>query len=454
MDLEQNRSAVDDLIMAARQRPMSRLSFIKQALALGLSATAVAGLLDTLEGPVERAFAASAAKTSSLRFSSWGSADEQATIKQVLQVFQQRYPSISVTPQLASWSDYWTKYNADVAAKSTADVQFLTNVPTYAAKGALMEIRSLLRKHKKTVPKGYTKGELAIFEYKGGLYGLPRDNDTKVIFYNKKLFQQAHLPFPTSSWTWENLRTLARKLTIRQGNRVGSQYGFAFETGMWRLYFWENGVELFDSDSNPKKVTFDTPAGAKAIQFMADLINKDKVTPPPSQIVDSTYIGPMFASGQLAMAFGNHALVPTFVKTSGLDWDVVGMPHFTGHKTVNAAGGAGYTISRWTHDPAAAYTLWSFITGSVAAMIFAAGNDLVPDNPAALHSKAWLSKPYNKVFTQQTKLGHDFPSFPAWGDVITAVSSALDKVWNGEQTAKQALPQAVAAAQKAMKGTP
>jgi maltose-binding protein MalE len=94
------------------------------------------------------------------------------------------------------------------------------------------------------------------------------------------------------------------------------------------------------------------------------------------------------------------------------------------------------------------------MTGSVAAMIFAAGNDLVPDNPTALHSQAWLSKPYNKVFTQQTKLGHDFPSFPAWADVLTAVSSALDKVWNGEETAKQALPQAVAAAQKAMRGSP
>ena len=450
--MDEKRS-LDELVAAAQTRPMSRVSFIKQALALGLSATAVAGLLDTIEGPVTDAFAAPARKSSSIRFSSWGSADEQTTIKQVLQVFEQRHSSIKVTPQLASWSDYWPKYNADVAAKSTADVQFLTNVPTYAAQGALMEIRSLLARHKQTVPKGYTKGELAIFEYKKGLYGVPRDNNTKVIFSNKKLFRQAGVKFPTSTWSWEGLRTMARKLTVRQGSRI-SQYGFAFETGMWRLYFWENGVELFDSDAHPTKVTFNTPAGAKAIQFMADLINKDKVTPAPSQIADSTYIGPMFAGGQLAMAFGNHALVPTFAKTSGLEWDVVGMPHFPGHKTVNAAGGAGYTISRWTHDVNAAFTLWSFMTGPVAAMLFAAGNDMVPDNPKALHSRAWLSKPYNKVFTQQTKLGHDFPSFPAWGDVITAVSAALDKVWTGEETATQALPQAADAARKAMKGSP
>jgi hypothetical protein len=66
----------------------------------------------------------------------------------VLDIFQHRTPNISVTPQLASFSAYFTKYNADVAAHSTADVQFLTLVPGYAQKGALYELRGLLKKHK------------------------------------------------------------------------------------------------------------------------------------------------------------------------------------------------------------------------------------------------------------------------------------------------------------------
>src|ERR671926_272513 len=113
-------------------------------------------------------------------FSSWGSLDEQATITQVLKAFSTRYPAIQVQPLLTSWASYWTKYNADLAAKSTADVQFLTNVPTYAAAGALMEIRSLPRKHGRAVAAGYTPALLSAFKYNGSLYGLPRDNDTKV----------------------------------------------------------------------------------------------------------------------------------------------------------------------------------------------------------------------------------------------------------------------------------
>jgi ABC-type glycerol-3-phosphate transport system substrate-binding protein len=148
------------------------------------------------------------------------------------------------------------------------------------------------------------------------------------------------------------------------------------------------------------------------------------------------------------MAFGNHALIPTFVKASGLDWGVVGMPHFPGNRTVNVAGGAGYCISRWTKVPEAAYQLWSFLTGPVASLMFAAGNDLVPDNPQTLRSQVWLSKPYNKVFSQQTELGHAGPTFAKWQDVLNATSAVLDKVWIGEMSAAAALPRATAAARK------
>jgi multiple sugar transport system substrate-binding protein len=450
--MDDNASPIDRLVTEATERPMSRLSFMTRALALGLSTSAVAALLGDIEGPASRVFAAPARKSSRITFSSWGSPDEQATIKKVLNVFSQRNHSISVEPQLYSWTDYWTKYDADVAAKSTADVQFLTNVPSYAAKGALLEVRSLLTKHKKTLPKGYTSAELAIFRYKGGLYGVPRDNDTKVIFYNKDLFNKANVAFPKSNWTYDDLRAIAKKLTVRQGSRV-SQYGYAFETGQWDLYIWQHGSQLFDSDSHPTRMTFNNAKAAAAIQFMADLINKDQVTPAATQIVDSTNIGPMFAGGQLAMAFGNHALVPTFVATNGLNWDVVGMPHFSGYKTVNVAGGAGYCISKWTKNQDAAFAFWEYITGPVAAKVFSSGNDLVPDNPQALKSKSWLSKPYNKVFSQQTKLGHDFPSFPQFPAVSTAIGSALDKVWTGEETAKAALAAAVQPAMKALKSS-
>lgn len=426
---------LEQLATEATRSGMSRLSFVQRALALGISVPVIASALEAIEGPVMAAHAASSAPVQ-INFSSWGSLDEQVGINQVLKVFETRYPNIQVQPQYTDWNDYWTKMNADVAAKSIADVMFLTYVPTYAAKGALMEITPLLMAHGRSI-SSYSSAQLFLFEYDGKLYGVPRDTDTKVIFYNRKLFRAAGVPYPKDGWSYDDLRAMAKKLTKGSGARI-SQYGYAFETDQWNLYLWENGVELFDNYAKPTKVTFNTPAGAQALQFMADLINKDQVVPPPTQL-SSAQIAPLFATGQLAMAFGNHALVPTFVKTAGLDWFVVGMPHFTGHPTVNASGGAGYCISKYTKQLDAAYDLWNFLTGPVAAQMFSAGNDLTPLNAQALHSAAWLSKPYNKIFTQQTKYGHIAVSATAWGDITTKVQSDLQRLWIGEQTAAQAL---------------
>ena len=447
MNKEQDRRL--DELAAAAAHGMSRMTFIKRALALGIGVPAIASALEALEGP--SSWAAAATTPIQVNFGSWGSLDEQVTANQVLAVFMKRNPNIVVQPEYTTFSDYFVKLNSDLAAKSIPDVMFLTYVPAYASKGALQPIKSAAKRAGKSFSTaGYSQGQLFLFEYNGNLYGVPRDTDTKVIFFNRKMFRAAGVPYPKSDWSWDDLRATAKKLTKGSGSRI-SQYGFAYETDFWRLWLWQKGVQLFDNDAKPTKVTFNTPAGVQALQFIANLTNKDQVTPPPTQMAASATIASLFTGQQLAMAFGNHALVPTFVKTPGLDWSVVGMPHFAGHPTVNASGGAGYTISAFTTVQDAAYALWEFLTGPVAIKMFSEGNDVTPINPQILKSSYWLSKPYNAVFAQQTKYGHLLPSFPTFFDVYTAADTVLQKLWAGEGTATTLLPQAAAAATKVLK---
>jgi len=442
---KQSEGKLDDLACEALASGMGRLTFIRRALALGAGVPAVAAALGAMEGRAET-FAATT--PTQLTFGSWGSLDEQITINQVLKVFMQRYPTIDVQPQYTSFADYFVKLNADLVSRSIPDVMFLTYVPTYASKGALQDIRAMSRQHGKNLST-YTPGELFLFEWNGGLYGVPRDNDTKVIFYNRALFRAAGVPYPKDGWSWDDLRATAKRLTKGSGARI-SQYGFAYETDFWRLWLWEKGAELFDNDAKPTRVTFNTPQAAQALQFIADLTNTDHVTPPATQMQSSATIASLFAGGQLAMAFGNHALVPTFAKTAGLDWSVVGMPHFAGRPMVNATGGAGYCMSSYTKSPAATYQLWDFMTGPVATLTFSQGNDVTPIDAATLDSGFWKSKPYNAVFQQQSKTGHRLPSFPTFFDVYTAADTALQPLWIGEGSAAQLLPKAAAAATKVL----
>src|SRR5690606_3993660 len=92
------------------------------------------------------------------------------------------------------------------------DVMFLTNVTSYASKGVLKDLTGLIEDEGFDVNQ-FTEAQLKNFEYDGKLYGLPRDNDTKVFFYNKKLFDEANLPYPEEGWTWNDLREYAKALT-------------------------------------------------------------------------------------------------------------------------------------------------------------------------------------------------------------------------------------------------
>src|SRR5262249_19039048 len=118
------------------------------------------------------------------------------------------------------------------------------------------------------------------FRFEGHYYGLPRDNDTKVIYYNRDAFDQAGVPYPQAAWTWGVLRQAAIRVTRARALR----YGFGFEAGhWWRLWVWQNGGDIVDDVYRPSRVTLNPPEAAEAIDFLAGLVTRDRVTPPLDQ---------------------------------------------------------------------------------------------------------------------------------------------------------------------------
>ena len=61
----------------------------------------------------------------------------------------------------------------------------------------------------------------------GKQLGIPKDLDSAAVWYNKDMFDEAGIPYPTADWTWDDFREIAKKLTKADG----SQYGLAMEAG-------------------------------------------------------------------------------------------------------------------------------------------------------------------------------------------------------------------------------
>lgn len=379
---------------------------------------------------------AASAKTT-LVFSYWGDPAELPPFQEIAKAYEAKHPDVTIQAQQAPWSGYFTKLDAQLAAKAGPDVMFITNVPTYAARGQLEPLDGYIKKDSFPINQ-YNPEFLKIHMYKGGLYSIPRDNDTAVLYYNKDAFDKANLAYPNKNWRWSDFRNAALKLTQRNGSRV-TRYGVVLESNKWPTFVYQNGGKVFDDPLNPTKFLLGDPKGVQAIQFIADLINKDKVAPnfqEMAQIGDSTQL---FSSGQAAMVITNAARLTSF-KAAPFKWAVAPLPAGPSGVHANTVGGAGFGINANSQHKAEAWDFLKFLAGPEGQAIFAKGGGAVPAMNKNASVRAAFDVPYKDVFLEESNLPGVNPNFPAYVQITnTLLQPALDTVFSGQKSAKDAI---------------
>lgn len=369
----------------------------------------------------------------------WGDPQETSVNERIIRLFERDHPEISVQPRWAPYGDYLNKLQDWWRNGDAPDVAFLYDIPAFAPQGMLAPLNPFISRDHYDLSDFYPE-LLDQFTSNGSLYGLPRDNDTKVIFYNKDLFTAAHVPLPQPGWTWSDLRAAAAALTTTGAQ---PQYGFAFETASWwKLWVWQNGGDVFDDPTNPTKTLIESPQSIDALRFTQDLIYRDRVTPSYDQMTSSEQIGNLFTAGRLAMAFGNHALVPLFANTPNLHWGVAGLP--AGTQQVNYAGGAGYVISAASTHQEAAWTFLQWLMSTKGEAIFTESGLIVPSRRSVGNSNIFLRQGVpslsqvgmaaeaGKTFLAETERGKGLPAFPGSTAVTQALDKGLEPIWKDD----------------------
>lgn len=113
----------------------------------------------------------------------------------------------------------------------------------------------------------------------GKVVSMPFNKSVPVYYYNRDLFRKAGLDPDRFPETWDEFLATAKKLTIdRNGDGTPEQYGTAMSkdaTWLFQCMLLQNGGRVFDDKG---RVVFDSPAGIEALQFLADLNNKHRVS--------------------------------------------------------------------------------------------------------------------------------------------------------------------------------
>lgn len=378
-----------------------------------------------------------AAEPVAITWSFWGDSWELQTNQRMLRAFEREHPEIAVRIEHRPWSEYFTWLRGEWARGASPDLMFLNSIPSYAAQGELASIEPWVQRDQVNTGDFYP-ALLEGFRLGGRLYGLPRDNDTKVVFYNRAHLAEAGLQPPLDTWTWEDLRTMALRLT-RRDDGLG-RAGFGFEPDWWLPWVWQHGGDAVDHPFRPSQVKLTDEQAIAALQFMQDLIYKDGVTPPVKQL-NSEEMSRLFREGNLSMLMGNHTLVPWLSNTPGLSWDVAPLPRDA--RAANVAGGAGFAISRRSdaRQQEAAWQLLHFLTSPKGQSMLAESGVITPARRSVREDNIFLrQRPYRaQVFVAESENGRSYPDFSGAAEFYRVVGAALAPVWAGERTPAEAL---------------
>ncbi len=382
-------------------------------------------------------------------WSFWGDQWEAAVNQRLVRAFEREHPDIRVETQHRPWGEYFEWLKAEWKAGRSPDVMFLNYIPTYVAMGELESLDTYIQRDGVALGDFY-QALIEGFRVQGRLYGLPRDNDTKVIYYNRSHFAEAGIAEPVAGWTWDDLRAAALKLT--RADRPSPRFGFGFEPDYWWLvWMWQRGCDVLDDPMRPTTQRLDSPSCVEALEFLQNLIHADRVTPPPSQL-NTDDINRLFRDGRLSMAFGNHALIPWFAQTPNLSWDVAPLPRSVAR--TNVAGGAGFTIGRRSTNKADAWTLVRFLTGPKAQAMLAESGLITPARRSVREDNIFLrQQPYRAdVFLAETELARPVPNFPGVTEMEKVMGHGLSPVWRGERAPADALRELAPDVQKVIDG--
>ena len=257
-------------------------------------------------------------------FSASGAQEE--TLKQMVQVFDTKNPGIKVDVQLTGYGDYFTTLATKVAGGNAPDV-FEVNMENYLAymlRGQCQDLSAL------GIQTGnYSEGTLAAVSNEGKLYAVPMSFSTCVLFYNKALFDQAGVDYPTDTWTWADAQAAAEKIRA-----LGEDIWGYFQPISYHEFYKSiagNGGSLLNSDYSA--FTVNSAENVAVLDAMLARVRGDARVMPNTEDLAGRGDWDVFTEGKLGMIVTGIWAFSTFADKATFDWDITVEPGFADKST-------------------------------------------------------------------------------------------------------------------------
>ncbi len=132
-----------------------------------------------------------------LTFSVWGDPQELTILQSLADDFSKENPNVKITVTVSDWDTYWDKLQTQLAAGTPPDVFAMDAplYPDYQSRGVMLGLQNYIDRDSFSLDD-YYPAALQCYKTPDGYYGLPRDIQPSVLYYNKDMFDAAGVPYP------------------------------------------------------------------------------------------------------------------------------------------------------------------------------------------------------------------------------------------------------------------
>jgi multiple sugar transport system substrate-binding protein len=267
-------------------KKLSRREFMKMA-AIGASGAVLAscGVQETpTPAPVSDQPAAqpAAPEKQVVTFTMYG---HPGMVEEMVPLFNAAHPEVEVRFERSEGQGYWEKLAASIAGGAAWDSFRGDQVRAlnWGPKNVIADLTSLVESDTTYKRDDYLPGVLDVYNVGGKIYGVPTWCLTMWLFYNKNLFDEAGVSYPTNNTTWDEYVEMAKALTKTEPDGRITQYG----TNGWEWWtfpvaqvVWSNGGGFY-YNQDLTGIDVNNPKTAQALQDITDLIHVHKTNPSP-----------------------------------------------------------------------------------------------------------------------------------------------------------------------------
>lgn len=204
-----------------------------------------------------------------LEYWTWNEGDPAITLATE---YSDIHPNVTIDVKIQPWDDYWTKLPLSLKGKEGPAIFNIHN----SQHSLLMNYLAPYDIPTKDLEEDYTGVAAHVIDDK--VYYIDNVINTGTIYYNKKLWEKAGLTDADIPTTWDQFREVAKKLTVKDGDKL-VQAGFNFNGTTYSAIYqglnYQKGALLFKEDATTANYNNETTI--ENMQFLKDLYDVDGV---------------------------------------------------------------------------------------------------------------------------------------------------------------------------------